>query len=175
MSADNKNSVAPSIARIPVAGMSLKELNQLERLANHLLAGLFKLKATVPDLDGEIEHARQLKVRAMSERKQRELMAAERADKGRVCFEIFSPRSGTPLNISPFDRQRRVVRTPHRRIVHNEFWTIRAEWTVCHLDWLDDFKREQKPVDLAAFAQYGRDVDECWRRHKLRSSEMEEA
>lgn len=112
-----------------------------------------------------------------NEQGRRRLAEAERKDRGRVCWEIFSPRNSTPLQLSCFDQQRHVVRTPHRKIIYGEYFSIEPAWRVEESDPWEDFARAQKPVDLVAFARYARDVDECIRRKLARdgSLDMKEA
>lgn len=160
--------VPESIARIPVQAMVKADLQKLLSLAQRMLDGCLPLKQSTPEVGGVEEYALHLWRRVYAELERRKLLAAERADKGRVLWEIFSPRNNKPLSLSIFDQQRHVVRTPNRRIVHGEFWTIKPEWRVVDNDPWQEFAQEQKPLDLLAFQQYARDVDECVRRHRAR-------
>ena len=169
------NPIPDSIARIPVQMMVKAELEKLLKLSQRMLDGINELRKSTPQLDGAYDYALRLWQRAHTELERRKLLAAERADKGRVLWEIFSPRSKTPLNISIWDQQRHVVRTPHRKIVYGEYFTIKAEWKVTETDPWTDFAVEQRrqPLDLVAFAQYARDVDECIRRKLARDGSLE--
>jgi hypothetical protein len=165
--------VPESITRIPVGYMDLGELKKLKRVAQRMLDDCNALRKATPQLSGPYEYALKLWQRVHSELERRELQEAERKDKGRICWEIFSPRSKTPLSMSMFDQQRHVVRTPHRKIVFGEFFTIKPEWRVEHSDPWEDFARAQQPVDLVAFEKYARDVDECIRRKRARDGSLE--
>jgi hypothetical protein len=113
-------------------------------------------------------------------REQRQLQEAERADKGQILWQVFHPRTKTPLAMSIFDGQKIVTRTPNRRHVEGEYTTIKSQWRPDSSDpWLD-LHRElhgyaPKPFDLVRFRQYARDVDECWRRHQERERAKEAA
>lgn len=105
------------------------------------------------------------------ERDRRALVDAERKDKGEILWEVFHPRTKTPLNCSMiFDQQRHTVRTPHRKIVHGEYFSIKPEWQIATSDPLADLKAEwaKSPLDLNAFRQYARDIDEGFRRKQAR-------
>jgi hypothetical protein len=102
----------------------------------------------------------------------RELAQAERNDKGIVLWEVFYPRTETPLSSGIFDLQKVITRTPRRVLEKNAYWTMKAEWRLAIGDpWKElDQALHQQPYDPAKLRQYAADVDEAIRRHKRRQT-----
>ncbi|HEV2350827.1 MAG TPA: hypothetical protein VG028_13380 [Terriglobia bacterium] len=99
----------------------------------------------------------------------RKLAEAQAKDKGVVLWEVFHPRTRTPLRCSAFDLRRHVVRRPNTVFVENEYWTIKDSPRVAARDRAyDDLRHELDALgqfDEAAFDQYAREIDEVlWRR-----------
>lgn len=98
-------------------------------------------------------------------RDRRNLAEARAKDKGQVCWEVFHPRTDTPLSMSWTELPRHAVRTPNTIIVHNEYWTLKAEPRVTGEDVWKGLEQElhQKAFVLESFQRYARDVDQCLR------------
>ncbi|HEV2210817.1 MAG TPA: hypothetical protein VG167_18750 [Verrucomicrobiae bacterium] len=108
----------------------------------------------------------------------RELREAKRKDKGEVLWEVFHPRTTTPLHCSMFDLQQHTVRTPNTITKHNQFFTIKAETVLAAPAgaWRDlDKELHSKPFDLEEFRRYARDIDEALRRRDARRAMEKEA
>lgn len=170
--------------------MTASELSKLKRLAQRMIDGLHELDRSMQRRGGDRSHmagannyALDLWNCANREISRRALAAAERADRGQVCWEFFSfsPSSGSPLKLAMFDSVRHVTRTPHRKLVEGEYFSIKPEWRVEESDPIEDLKREwarnpfdpANPEHLAKFNRYAAEVDEAIRRKVARDGSLE--
>jgi hypothetical protein len=95
----------------------------------------------------------------------RELAKAERKDKGVVCWERFSPRCKDLRELSIFNQQKHIIRTPRRRFAEGGFFTEDAEWTLASEGPYEELARlmreDMERFDLEQFRRYGQQVKDA--------------
>jgi hypothetical protein len=97
-------------------------------------------------------------------RQQRELVEAERADKGEVVWTLFLPRT------SLFDSRNTITRTPNR-LIRDIYWLSgpTTHVTSRELAYKDlEFELSTRLLDLEKFRAHALKVDEQWRAWRER-------
>jgi len=156
----------------PKAQPKMLRLDARRKRRLALLLTLERQALQDPALEPVVKCVRQLYCADVEATKRRDLDLAERKDKGVILWEVFWPRTRTPLSVSIWDQPRQVTRTPHRVLIDNEYVTKKAEWQLATEDAWAELRRElDRPrLEGEALRQYERDLDESWRRNKLRST-----
>lgn len=143
MSAPNKTQQARELVfnevRANVQRLSAARLKRLSRLASKLHDGLVKgvpleeRKRMLPLYD----HLVDTWLVFYREQERRQLVEAERKDRGEVLFTVFFPRQYL------WERQKVITRTPHRKIATRSYGPEIDVSVVRPEDWLADFQKAQ--------------------------------
>jgi len=132
-----------------------------------LLSSLEKAEKNDGGLRGLTSKAREMYNESRKLADERLLAEAKRRDGNDVCWELFFPRTKTPLGVGMFDVQKVVTRTPERVFTAGEFFTIKDEWRLAQFGIYPDLDRawHREPFDLEQFRRYQRDLEVSLRRY----------